>query len=158
MTDSLEAAYRAHADELVRYATALVGPDRAQDVVTDALLTVFERHDPTQVAQLRAYLYRAVYHRAVDDNRSRDRRRRREDRDARERATHLRAVSSEANVSVDARRMLAELSDQQRAVVFLTYWGDHAPADIAEMLDVSEGTVRKQLARARARLREVLDV
>jgi DNA-directed RNA polymerase specialized sigma24 family protein len=41
--------------------------------------------------------------------------------------------------------------------VFLTYWADQTPADIAEVLDVSEGTVRKQLARARARLREVLD-
>jgi RNA polymerase sigma factor (sigma-70 family) len=60
-------------------------------------------------------------------------------------------------IAADARTALAVLSLQQRTVVFLTYWADQTPADIAEVLDVSEGTVRKQLARARARLREVLD-
>jgi RNA polymerase sigma factor (sigma-70 family) len=49
------------------------------------------------------------------------------------------------------------LSVQQRTVVFLAYWCDQSAGDIAGVLGVSEGTVRKQLVRARARLREVLD-
>jgi len=60
--------------------------------------------------------------------------------------------------SIDAHRALAELSEQQRTVVYLTYWEDLAPTQIAELLDVSEGTVRKQLARARDHLRRILDV
>lgn len=54
------------------------------------------------------------------------------------------------------RSALDVLSLQQRAVIVLTYWQDLSPAQIADLLDTSEGTVRKQLARARARLREVL--
>jgi len=155
VTGPLEEAYRAHADELVRYATTFVGPDRAADVVTDAFLAVYDGHS-RDVEHTRAYLYRAVFHRSVDVRRSRDRRRRREDRVERER---LRAATSPAiEVSVDARRALDTLSDQQRAVVFLTYWADHPPSVVADLLGVSEGTVRKQLARARRRLREVLDV
>ncbi len=50
--------------------------------------------------------------------------------------------------------MLAELSEQQRIVVFLAYWMD---LTAAEMLEVSEGAVRKQLARGRDRLRGLLD-
>ena len=40
--------------------------------------------------------------------------------------------------------------------MFLTYWEERTPAQIAALLDVSEGTVRKQLARAREQLRKVI--
>lgn len=56
-----------------------------------------------------------------------------------------------------ARAVLSVLSDQQAAVVFLTYWSDLRPVEVADVLGVREGTVRKQLARARKRLREVFD-
>ena len=59
--------------------------------------------------------------------------------------------------AVDAHRALGQLSEQQRAVVFLTYWEDQTPAQIAELLGVADGTVRKQLARAREHLRRILD-
>ncbi len=49
-----------------------------------------------------------------------------------------------------------ELSVQQRAVTYLTYWHDMSVAQVAEALGVSDGTVRRQLARARDRLRGVL--
>ena len=143
--------YRAHAIELVRYATVLVGPDDAADVVADAVLAAFASRAWPTVANRRAYLYRAVYHRALDLRRSAERR-------------HLREVataSSEpivaAEPSLDAQRALAHLPAQQRAVVYLTYWSDLTPAQAAELLDVSEGAVRKQLARARDTLRRVLD-
>ncbi len=49
------------------------------------------------------------------------------------------------------------LSPQQRACVYLTYWEDLALNDVAERLGIGEGTVKRYLARARARLREVLN-
>jgi RNA polymerase sigma factor (sigma-70 family) len=149
--ETLDAAYRRHSDELIRYATVLVGPDDAADVVTDAMMRVFAS-DASAVSNLRAFLFRAVHHRAIDHQRAGSRRRRRE-------ASYQaqRSAPTVEPVAADARAALAVLSVQQRTVVFLTYWADQTPADIAEVLGVSEGTVRKQLARARARLREVLD-
>ena len=144
--------YREHAAELVRYATVLVGPADAADVVADAVLGAFGSRVWPTVTNRRAYLYRAVYHRALDLRRGAARRHRRE------------AVTASsdsvvgAEPSLDAQRALAHLPAQQRAVVFLTYWADLTPAQAAELLDVSEGTVRKQLARARTTLRRVLDV
>lgn len=109
----------------------------------------------SDVDLLWAYLYRAVYHRSIDANRSRDRRRRPEERDGHE---QLRAATERSSAaSIDARRALSVLPDQQRAVIFLTYWGDLPPGEVADLVGVSDGTVRKQLARARNRLREVLD-
>jgi len=143
--------YRQYADELIRYATALVGPTDASDVVTEGVLDAFRSAEWDVVLNRRAYLYRCVLRRALTLRRSSER------RWARERRVAQPDVERVSESSVDAHRALSHLSPQQRAVVFLTYWQDLAPEQIAEMLDVSEGTVRKQLARARERLRSVLD-
>lgn len=138
VVDGLEAAYRRHATELVRYATA----------------RVFATADPSGIDDVRAYLYRAVHHRVIDLERAGVRRRRREVQAA---ASGPTTGNDDPEAAADARAALAVLSMQQRTAVFLTYWCDLTPADVARVLDTSEGTVRKQLARARARLREVLD-
>ena len=149
VADSSE-VYRRHADELVRYATALVGPADAPDVVVDAVVAAFRSPAWSKVENQRAYLYRAVLNRSLSVRRS----------DARRVARELRVAGSEpvaaGESSLDAQRALAGLSPQQRAVVYLTYWEDLTPAQIAALLEVSEGTVRKQLARAREQLRRIL--
>ena len=145
--------YRRHATELIRYATVLVGPDDAPDVVTDAVLAAFGSPQWRAVENRRAYLYRAVLTRSLSHRRSTARRRRRETVVAMRTAARADAPDS----AVDAHRALASLSGQQRAVIFLTYWEDQSPAQIAALLAVSEGAVRKQLARARDHLRRILD-
>lgn len=149
VVDSSE-VYRRHADELVRYATALVGPADAPDVVVDAVMAAFRSPAWSNVENKRAYLYQAVLNRSLSVRRSA----------ARRVARELRVAGSEpvaaGESSLDAQRALAGLSPQQRAVVYLTYWEDLTPAQIAALLEVSEGTVRKQLARAREQLRRIL--
>jgi RNA polymerase sigma factor (sigma-70 family) len=138
--------------DLVRFATALVGPDDALDVVSEAVVTTLASGRLDGVDDVRAYWFRAVANRAASWNRSSGRRRR---RDARSAALDR---FSDVEVTADrARELLGGLSPQQRAVVYLTYWHDWDPATIAAALAVSEGTVRKQLARARAHLREVMN-
>jgi len=148
--------YRAYADDLIRYATALVGPTDAADVVSDAVLRVFRTPGWAAVGNRRAYLYRAVLNQASSHHRANVRRRRRETVVAL-RDDRLPALAADG-VTIDAHRALASLSEQQRAVVYLTYWEDLDPAQIANVLQVTEGTVRKQLARGRDRLRRILDV
>jgi len=149
VADSSE-LYRRHADELVRYATALVGPADAPDVVVDAVVAAFASPGWLTVENQRAYLYRAVLNRSLSMRRS----------DARRVAREERVAVSDSVVaresSADAQRALTVLSPQQRAVVYLTYWDDLTPTQVAAMLGVSEGTVRKQLARAREQLRRIL--
>ncbi len=152
ITPSDTEVYQDHATELIRYATVLVGPDNSTDVVTDAVLAAFSTPKWRDVSNPRAYLYRAVYNTAQSWHRSNGRRRRREQVVARRSDTVWRDPDS----GVDVHRSLDTLSAQQRAVVFLTYWDDKSPAQIAELLDVSEGAVRKQLARAREQLRKVI--
>jgi RNA polymerase sigma-70 factor (sigma-E family) len=54
-------------------------------------------------------------------------------------------------------RALAALPPRQRAVMVLRYFNDLPEAEIAEMLSCSVGTVKSQVSRGLARLRELTD-
>jgi RNA polymerase sigma factor (sigma-70 family) len=142
--------YRKYAEELTRFATGLVGPSDAADVVSEAVLRCLGSRQWPGVTERRAYLYRSVFHEAARLHRSRQRRRGREARVAPAEATDPPEVRPEVLAAVE------RLSLRQRAVVVLTYWDDLTPAAVAEVLHISEGAVRRHLARARHRLREVL--
>ena len=140
-----------HADELTRFATAVVGPSEAPDVVSGAFLRcVVSRRWPT-VSDRRAYLYRAVLNEALATRRSLLRRRQRD-----RHAVLTQAVSDNAP-SYEVLDAVRRLSVRQRAVIVLTYWQDLEPSSVARLLGVSEGSVRRHLARARAHLKEYLD-
>lgn len=149
MTD--EEIYRKYADDLVRFATGLVGPFDAPDVVTDACLRAFRSGSWPSVTNHRAYLYRSVLNQARSHHRSTLRRRAREARAA----TPEEAMAQD--VDVDVLEAVARLSVQQRASVVLTYWEDLTPREVGSRLGISEGSVKRHLARARARLKELLD-
>ena len=149
MTD--EEIYRKYADDLVRFATGLVGPFDAQDVVTDACLRSFRAREWPGVRNHRAYLYRSVLNHARSHHRSTLRRR------LREMKTASSAVHWPYEVDVDVLAAVDRLSVQQRAAVVLTYWEDLGVAEVARRLEISEGSVKRHLARARSRLREYLD-
>jgi RNA polymerase sigma-70 factor (sigma-E family) len=62
---------------------------------------------------------------------------------------------TDAAATTDAvRRMLRELPPKQRAAVVLRYYADYPDAQIAETLGCTEPTVRSQISRALATLRE----
>jgi RNA polymerase sigma factor (sigma-70 family) len=140
-----------HADELTRFATGIVGPSDAPDVVSGALLhCMVSRRWPT-VSDRRAYLYRAVLNEALASRRSLTRRRQRE------MSAALTEPVADGGPSPEVLEALRRLSVRQRAVIVLTYWNDLEPSSVAGLLGISEGAVRRHLARARAHLKEYLD-
>lgn len=145
-----EQVYRKHADELVRFATGLVGPFDAPDVVTDACLAAFGAPRWPEVENKRAYLYRSVLNTARSHHRSTLARRLREQRAANPESVELHPAD------LDVLNAVNRLSLRQRAVVVLTYWDGLPTHEVAARLGVSEGSVKRHLSRARARLRELL--
>lgn len=141
-----ERIYRAYAAELTRYATGLVGPFDAADVVSDACLRAFGSRGWPDVTNHRAYLYRAVFSVANDHHRATLARRVREQRAATPSST------GPVEIDVDVLEAVGRLSMRQRAAVLLTYWADLPPDRVAEHMGVSTGSVKRHLARARKRL------
>ena len=152
--DSRDAqVYAAHAPDLMRLATFLVGPSDAPDVVSAAVVRALASPRWRGVRNPAAYLSRAVQNEA---RRMRKANARRTDREQRVFSAAVPSVPDDEpdpNVLAHVRA----LSDRQQLVVLLTYWDD-LPADaVARRLGMSEGSVKRHLARARARLRSELD-
>lgn len=145
------ALYETYRLDLLRFATALVGPSDAADVVSEAMLSLLKSGKLLEAENPRALMYRAVLAKARSMQRSLFRRRAREQLFADALTTH------NPDLRPDVSDAVVQLSAQQRACVYLTYWEDLPPSDVAGRLGVGDGTVKKYLARARARLREVLD-
>ena len=142
--------YRQHRHGLVRFATVLVGPDAAQDVVSSAVLRVLERN-PGAVERPKAYLYTAVANQARNHERGEARRRGREAK-----APRAQVQAAPAEPYPEVREAIERLSVRQRAVIYLSYWEDLPDQAVAEHLGVTIGTVRRHLHRARQHLRRTL--
>ena len=144
-------AYRKYSDDLVRFATGLVGPSDGPDLVSAAMVNVLASPSWQTVQNERAYLYATVLNEA----------RRHHRRTMRRRAAEImtstpREWNATPEVRPDVLEAVGRLSVRQRAVVFLTYWEDLTPADTARRLGVSPGTVYRNLARGETRLRRLL--
>lgn len=142
--------YADHAVALVRFATVLVGPVHAQDVVSSAVLRSLGSPGWSQVENRRGYLHQAVANEARNLYRSNGRRRNAEVK----MSGH--PVVSLPEFRPDIHRAVERLSVRQRAVVYLTYWEDMTNQMAADYLGISAGSVRRHLARAKTHLRREL--
>lgn len=146
----LDDLWREHARRLLAYATYLVGPHDAHDIVVDAFLLAAPRIEAGAVADPGAYLIRAVRNRANGQRRSQVRQWRRD------LAAVGPATTALPESDADLRRAVERLSVAQRSVIFLVYWEDRSEAEVARMLDISPSTVHRHLTRARSHLRKAL--
>jgi RNA polymerase sigma factor (sigma-70 family) len=145
-----EEAYARHSAELVRFATVLIGPSGADDLVAETAVKVFASSAWRQVNHQRAYLFRAVLNEARQRERSATRRRRRERLAASPERVEAPVVRPEV---IEAMR---GLQPRQRAIVYFVYWEDREVSDVADHLDISVRTVQRELVAAREHLREAL--
>ncbi len=150
----IESAYRREHERLWRSLYAFCGDseiasDAAAETVSQALRHQGELRDPA------AWMWRTAFKVASGLLARRNR--------------HLELVTSDdgrlaGDLPVDDSSMvefldlLKTLSDQQRAIVVLRYAGGFTAGDIAELLDTSANTIRVQLHRAQAHLRERIDL
>lgn len=137
--------YTKYRDDLLRYATSLVGSDRAEDVVSTVVLRTMSRRRLADLESPHAYLMKAV----LNESRSVWR------RASTEPLTegHARQLPGEVVETLDA---VWRLPVRQRAAAFLFYWEDRPVDEIAELMGVRPGTVKRYLHNARQRLKRSL--
>jgi len=153
-----EAMYRAEVHGLTALARSLTGDrDLAADLVHEAMVRTYRSwsHVVT-LDRPGAWIRRVLVNLAIDAHR----RRRRETAAVTRLAASLPAApSADPTDALDADRFWAavrDLPDRQRAAVALFYVDDLSIGQIAEVLDVAEGTVKTSLHRARHTLAAVL--
>jgi RNA polymerase sigma-70 factor (ECF subfamily) len=141
-----EAIWNKHREELIRYASMLVGPADAEDLLSSVVLRVLNRHSLSALDDARSYLFKSV----TNEARSLVRRRKRRPVVA---ATEVLPADVEPEV-LDA---VLGLPNRQRAAVYLTYWRDLPVVEVSQLMGCSPGSVKRYLHVARKKLREVLD-
>jgi len=140
---------------LVAYAAMLVGRDGdAEDLVHDAIVKVFARPRRLgSVGEAEAYVRSAMPSIVIDKARSTASKRRALVKSF-ERPTHV----SDLDAGLDVRAALRELTPREQVCIVLRFFDDLTVPQVAAQLGLAEGTVKRYLADARARLLPLLDV
>jgi|SRR5690348_6267190 RNA polymerase sigma-70 factor, ECF subfamily len=143
---------------LRRYAMALVGNAAlADDLVQDCIERALGQEAQLREQQrLRGWLRRILYHLYIDEIRRNRRRGREQDID--ELADHLElsAPAPDNSAMKDFVQAVNRLSAEHRQILLLVSVEELSYREIAEELEVPLGTVMSRLARARERLRELM--
>jgi RNA polymerase sigma-70 factor, ECF subfamily len=154
-TDAFEAIVHTFTPSVYRLARALVGEAEAQDVVQDVFLSVWRElprlRDPDRFP---AWLHRLAVNRCRSNLR---RPRRVREIQVDPGLLEGRATATDFRTATDARLMIAAtfgtLPLDQRTVIAMHYAAGLNLREVAEALDVPEGTVKSRLSAGLARLR-----
>lgn len=148
--------FAAHHAEALRLAYLLTGDrHRAEDIVSEAFVKVFRRWGAAGIEQPRAYIRRAV----VNESNSRFRRLALERREAAKQSGDDRGGRTADEQLADQDLVFAalrRLPERQRTALVLRFYQDLSERDIAEAMDVSQGTVKSSISRGLDRLRAEL--
>ncbi len=158
--DAIEQLIRLHAAEVHRYLSKLTAGDRVltEDLVQDVFLTLASQRLEDGVERLGLpWLLTVARSRFVDHVRSATARTRREKRD--HEASPLTAVSVDALVvsGEQARWMLSRLPDAERWALALAVVDGMPVDELADVLGRSVDATHSLLARARRRLRSIME-
>jgi RNA polymerase sigma-70 factor (ECF subfamily) len=157
----------AHADWVRRLALGLVGNEAgADDLTQEALMRAIER-PPVAGSSVKAWFARVVRNLAIDQGRKRQRRVAREWKVVEGKAGPSAGVEpkvaqpSDIQARLEMQEQLAqavrELPEPYRTTTVMYYFDQLGTEEIAARLGLQSSTVRNQLSRARARLRDRLE-
>jgi RNA polymerase sigma-70 factor (ECF subfamily) len=133
----------------------------AEEITQDVFVTIWEQPERFDAdrGSLRSWLGTLSHRRSVDWVRREEARRRREDREANthvappdiaEMATSM-VIAERIRVAVDA------LPPEQREALLLAYFGGKTYRQVAEVLEIPEGTAKSRLRLALHRIADVLE-
>lgn len=152
--------YDGEAVRLVGYvARRMANPTAAPDVVADVFTTAWRRLDDVPPGgEARLWLYGVARHTLANWRRGEQRRDRLSSRlrgELRVLATHAATAAQDV---LEVRAALERLADDDRELLRLTAWEELTPSEIAAVMELPAGTVRRRLHDARNRLRAELDL
>lgn len=155
LMDPVEEVYRSQHDRLWKSLLAYTGDaDTATEAAAETFSQAFSRGDNIRDPQ--AWVWRTGFKVAAGLLAERRSRAEAELFDVDQAERSAQALGADDPSLVEFVDLLQSLSDQQRTIVVLRYAGGFKPAEIAELLSTSSGTVRVQLHRAHEHLRERL--
>jgi RNA polymerase sigma factor (sigma-70 family) len=144
--EELERLYRErYAGFRAALATVTGSYDTARDAAQEGFARALANRHQFKGGSLAAWVWRIAYNAAL------------EGRKAREVAVEVAVELVDPVSDPELAAALRQLSPRRRLIVFLRYFADLSYAEIAEVCDVSPGTVAATLAQAKETLAAALD-
>jgi RNA polymerase sigma factor (sigma-70 family) len=142
-----------HADKVYRFILKNIKNEaKAQDIVQDAFLRLWEKHKTIDAAKARSYLFTTAYHCMIDILRR--------DKKIELQETHLLEAQTSEMVSPDFQEILHKaldlLPEIQRHVVLLRDYEGYSYDEIGEICKLKPSQVKVYIYRARIRLKEYI--
>jgi len=159
--DALGEVYRRHGAQVYGLARRVSGDDRANDVVQQVFLEMWEkphRYNPDR-GSLRTFLLTQAHGRSIDRLRSDGARRAREAACAPVARTAVVGVDTTVlagSASDKVWRHVNVLPDGQRDAIVLAYFEGYTYRDVADLLGEPEGTIKSRIRAGLTRLRLAL--
>lgn len=147
----LEDLFDAHHARLLAFAVRRVGPDDADDVVSEVYAVAWRRRAEVPDPAL-PWLYQAARNVVLHHYRADGRRAGLAEAVAAVGSPH--SPSAEATSAAVIDSVLEGLEPLDAEVLRLTVWEELTPSEIATVLSITPGTVRTRLMRARRRAQE----
>ena len=159
---ALAELYRRHGGALFALARRVIGAvPQAEEVVQEVFLRLWrspERFDPER-GSLRTFLLSQTHSRSIDLIRSETSRRNREERELRlaaEAGYDIEREVVDLVVADKVRDALKHLDEAERMPILLAYFGGYTYREVAELLDMPEGTTKSRIRTGLRQLRAEL--
>lgn len=144
MTD--EEIYVKYRDELIRYATVLVGPADAEDVLSSVLTRIYNsRRSLSRLENPRPYLMKSVLNESINR------------RNARHELPLFEVAVDPVRSQPEVLQAVQALPQQQRAAIYLSYWCGMQSNEVGDLMGCRPATVRRYVHLARRKLEAVLN-
>jgi RNA polymerase sigma-70 factor, ECF subfamily len=146
-------------ESLCQYAcTILKDMDEAEDVVQSVFIKIWENREDLDIKHtIRSYLFKAVYHRCINQLEHRAIKLKYQDHGLRDASTHIQHPEVFPNELEDhIRKAISALPPQCKAVFLLSRYEELRYAEIARKMNISVNTVENQISKALKILRSEL--
>ncbi|WP_339213634.1 sigma-70 family RNA polymerase sigma factor [Solibacillus sp. FSL W8-0372] len=158
----LEQFVRTHGEELLRLSyTYVKNKEMAEDIVQDVLLKAYEQQDKFRGdASYRTYLYRMTINRSYDYLRSWSYKNTVLTNKIQEIFQVTKSTEQQVFEQNDNRLLgnaVLDLPVKYREIIILFYYKELKIDEIAELLSISDNTVKTRLKRGREKLRKQLE-
>jgi RNA polymerase sigma factor (sigma-70 family) len=143
----------AHGRAVLRFCVARVGPDRAEDVFQETMLSALRAYEQVRDAQARSWLLSIAARKAIDAHRAEAR----APQPVADPEPPPRAADQAARLEPSILEPIRDLPEKQREAVALRVLGELSHREVAEVMHTSEAAARRNVFEALRRLRSVVE-
>ena len=158
--------YELHLHEIYRYILFRVyDRDEAEDLTAKVFLEAWEdltsRQRPHKIRNIRAWIYRIAHNKVIDYHRTRKRKPQgpiEDNPDKRLRGAWLESEMDDWSISRELAEGVQHLPANYQEVIILRFINQMSHAEVAEIMNITEGHVRVLQYRALQQMRERINV